>query len=508
MSNYYEQLLDLQQAFAKGDTSAIAQAESLYQTSGHPDFAHLLCQMYCKHRHFSKALAFCEQVQKQHDTIRFKLMHSQILGSLGLSKQFRKSLARLGTESFVNTIELATYAKLCALAERPLLAFHAYLEVIKAEPRNIDALYSAAVMARHLGKLEYSYQLCQQVIALDENFYQAYWLISQLPSANDAYWIEAIHKLKASKLSIKGRVHCGYALGNLLERAGEPEQAFTEVSNAASLRRKHLNYNTQQDLARLTAIEKQIEHCTLAEPNPSAPSPVFIVGLPRSGTTLLERILTMTDEISSVGESNELPKWMMKLLQAQMPSTNSLSAIEYAHQYAINNLGDSYFEHVGHRTPIFIDKLPMNSLNIGVILRNIPNAKIIVMRKRIEESTWGMYRMLFEDAYPYSYNHQELTNYISAHEQLVDAWHSAFADRIMSVQYADLVTNTQEVTQRICNFINATWSPTMLSPENNQAASLTASSTQVRQPITKDHINKGKAFVKMMRARSEPCAAI
>jgi len=507
MSNYYEQLLELQHAFSKGDMSTVSQTKALYAKSKHPDFAYLLCQMYCKQNHFQKALAFCEDVQAQHDTIRFRLMHSQILGSLGYSKQFRMSLARLGTEHFSNNIELASYARLCALAERPQLAFHAYSQVIKAEPNNIDAHYSAAVMARHLGKLELSYQLSLRVIELSPDAYQAYWLISQLPPMDDALWITEISKLVKQKLSIKAQVHLGYALGNLLERNNRPHEALKAITEAANLRRKHLNYDPKQDLLRLNAIEEQVAHCAAATPDPSSPSPIFILGLPRSGTTLLERILTMSPDISSVGESSELPKWMMSLLHKQMANSGTSSVIEYAHQHVIEHLAEHYFEHVGHRSSVFIDKLPMNSLNIGIILRNIPNAKIIIMRKSIEEATWSMFRMLFEDAYPYSYNYRELSNYIAQHEQLMDAWQKAFPKQILTVQYADLIQETRSLTQKVCDFIEVPWSSAMLSPERNLNASLTASSTQVRQPISQEYLNKAKIFTELIESERELCHA-
>ena len=222
---------------------------------------------------------------------------------------------------------------------------------------------------------------------------------------------------------------------------------------------------------------------------------MFVLGLPRSGTTLVDRVLSAHSEIVSLGEPNAFPMALNSLLlkatqssrlsrQEAVNAADKLDKSELARSYlsAINALrGDS---------SRFIDKLPMNYLNIGLIVSALPNAKVVLLERAPLDVIYAIYKNLFEDAYPFSYDLIELTRYYIGYRKLMRYWQIQAGDRIHTVSYETLVSQPEEVIRSLADYCELSFEKGLLAPESNQAASTTASAAQVRQSIYRSSVEK------------------
>jgi len=210
--------------------------------------------------------------------------------------------------------------------------------------------------------------------------------------------------------------------------------------------------------------------------------PLFVVGLPRSGSTLMDRILCSHPAITSRGESTDLA---LALMQTAGPSTSKSDLVRQSAQLDFNALGERYCRHLGTGPALRqIDKTPANFLYLGLIFAALPQARIVHIRRQPMDVCYAIYKTLFRRAYPFSYDLQDLGRYWLAYDRLMAHWRAVLpADRFLEVDYEDLVANQEAISRRLVAHAGLPWDAACLAFERNTAPSLTASAAQVRQPI-------------------------
>ena len=287
----------------------------------------------------------------------------------------------------------------------------------------------------------------------------------------------------------RGEVQLRYALAKELEDLGEHARSFEQLTRGARKRREFLRYDIATDVATAEWIIAAFPSGPdAAAPAAAAASPIFIVGLPRSGTTLVERILGNHSLVRPAGELNHFALCIVDAVRAasgraQMPRRELV-----AHSAALDfaSLGRDYLARVaqaGFGDMRFTDKMPLNYLYCGLIRRALPQARIVHVTRNPLAVCYAMYKTLFEAGYPFSYDLQEIGQYYLAYRRLMAHWRATMPGAILDISYEQLVSDQLGETRRLLGFCDLPWEQACVEFHRNKSATTTASAAQVRRPI-------------------------
>lgn len=387
---------------------------------------------------------------------------------------------------------------------------------LESQPNHRTAKFNVAMTNSHIGKFDEAEQYYLDLLKDNPRDYLACYHLAQLPklkSTNTA--IALLNECLELNNNSEAKIVCAYGLAKLYEQQGDFDLAFQQMQRGAKEKRATINYQLKTELDLFSFLTqafakngKLSEHTANTKLNPS---PIFIVGLPRTGTTLLERMLASHSRITSGGELPCLPQAIMaaaginpgadpfSLTQTDLKNitTDKMQAIGKAYRHfslarikSANNDPKNpipsklTFENTDAQIQhYYIDKLPFNSRFIGFIAHAIPSAKIIFVNRDPLDSGLSNFKMLFSHGYGYSYDQTELADFIAAHQKMMDLWKQQFPGLIHTVEYEQLVTNPQCEINAALDYLNLKHEPECLAFDQNQAPSLTASANQIRQPV-------------------------
>lgn len=430
-------------------------------------------------------LAQCQLVLGNRDAVR-----SAVDDTIARAPQDVAVLVVSG--SLLNQIEDVTRAK------------EIFLKAQKLEPDNPSVLFNLATCLRFLGELNEAEEVIERVIRDCPDNHQSVLfradLRRQTPESNH---IEDLEKrIARGAKSWKGEMNLYYALAKEAEDVGQYRKSFEALETGSRIRRNHLEYHVDRDVAVLGDIRRCYatpESCTAGEGFPDE-QPIFIVGMPRTGTTLAERILAGHPRVTSAGElhdfSSELVKEIHRISRGKPVAKDKI--VEASLSLDFTRLGRNYVkaarQAVGSADPQFIDKLPFNFLYCGLIHRALPGAKIIHVVRNPMDTCYAIYKTLFGQAYPFSYDLDELATYYIAYRKLMDHWHQVMPGLILDVAYEDIVTDPERQARRLVALCGLDWESGCLEFHKSKAASTTASAVQVRQPLYATSIQKWRHY--------------
>ena len=373
--------------------------------------------------------------------------------------------------------------------------------LVGLDPSNTVGMANYAEVLRNVGRLQEAEAAYTKVIALDPNATSAYWGRSQCytasPEHNSIDELESA--LKQDRRDWRARMQLSYALGKEKEELRLYAEAFAAYAAGARARHDHLVYDVQGDVETLRALAAAYQTAPMEDAGHKTEQPIFVVGLPRSGTTLVERILGAHPEVKDAGELQDFPIEMVKQIGAASKGgkLSKLDTVTASTQIDFAALGRAYMQAVQPRvgsTRHFVDKLPLNYLNLGVIAHALPNAKIVLLVRNPMDSCFAMFKTLFAEAYPFSYSLDDLGEYYVAWRQLMRHWKALLKDRLHIVRYETLVTQTEATVRDLIAYCGLEWDPACLNFHERQDGVSTASAAQVRQPIYVSSLEKWRRY--------------
>lgn len=366
------------------------------------------------------------------------------------------------------------------------LAADFYARAVALEPTRAAYRYNQSTALIALGRMDEAEAALDDVIRMQPQDYDAWYnratLRKQTPERNHVAAIEAA--LQQPGLPRAGEAPLAYALARELEDLGEHARSFTALTRGAAARRAMLSYRVGDDVAVMQGIAAAHDRAWVNDGAGGCDDarPVFVVGLPRSGTTLVDRILSSHDSIGSHGESADFALELMRLAGR---CRDKGELLERSLQIDPRELGQAYSARLAaHPEPRIVDKTPANFLYLGLIARALPNARIVYVRRQPMDVCFAIYKTLFRMAYPYSYDLGDLGRYWLAFDALMRHWQAALpSGRMLTVDYEQLVAQPEATTRAMLEHAGMPWQDACLAFDRNPLPSLTASAAQVRQPI-------------------------
>ena len=298
--------------------------------------------------------------------------------------------------------------------------------------------------------------------------------------------VEQMHSiLSSNSINEIDRARLCFALARVYEDLGDSEKLFEYLDQGNSLRKQELNFSFNSSNNNNNYLKNIFTNSNchdLDRPKVSQINPIFIVGMPRSGTTLLEQIISSHHKVHGAGELKNLNEILIPLFQNQLNSTDSIITNEIVY-----SIRDKYIEsllNLNTKEKTITDKWPLNFRYIGFILCAFPNARIIHSKRDSKATCWSIYKHFFSDnANGWAYDLNDIADFYLLYEELMSFWHELFPERIYDISYENLVNNQEHETRKLIEYCELDWDENCLNFHKNKRVVGTASVSQVRREM-------------------------
>jgi Flp pilus assembly protein TadD len=381
------------------------------------------------------------------------------------------------------------------------LAARAFGQAIGLSPRYAPYRFNLATALIANGDMDEAETQLEASIAIDPRYWKAHLTLAQLrkqtPAANHIARLEPL--LAANNHDTMARTYLNMALAKEYEDLANFPKAFEHFTHGKDAGGQERGYSIKEDEVLFEALRR-----IRPQPSPSrghaTREPIFIIGMPRSGTTLLERILSSHPNVYSAGELQSFALAYKYAVNSPTGQVIDVQTVDLWERTDWSLLGQTYLDSTrpatGH-TPHFIDKLPHNFLYAGLIAQALPNAKIICLRRDPVDTCLSNFRQLFSARAPYygySFNLLDTGRYYVLFDRLMAHWREAFPGRVLEIEYETLVDSQETVTRELLAFCQLPWNDSCLQFENNPAPVNTASAVQVRSPVYRTSLKRWKKY--------------
>ena len=389
-----------------------------------------------------------------------------------------------------------------AMAARPGDAVQSYQKAVSIDPELPGAHIGLGHVLKTVGDQEGGIAAYRRAIELRPNFGETYYSLANLKTFRFTEQdVEAMsERLANESLPVECRVHFAFSLGKAFEDQKNYDQAFKHYALANQLHRDTIAYDPVQTGV---AHERMREIFSTdyfasrsAQSGCSGADPIFIVGLPRSGSTLLEQILASHSLVDGTSELPDISMIAQGLTQPRSGQAFPLCMPDLSDS-RVRELGEQYLEQTRrHRgaAPFFTDKMPNNFAYVGFIKTILPNAKIIDARRHPMDSCFGCFKQHFARGQTFTYDLFELGEFYLEYCQLMHHWDEVLPGQVLHVQYEEVVADLETQVRRILEFCDLPFEQGCVDFHQTERAVRTASSEQVRQPIYSGSVQTWKRF--------------
>ena len=411
---------------------------------------------------------------------------------------------KLYTKDKDNLRFMIAYAVTLQQTNKQEEALELYNKILNIDKKNPEILVSKGHLQKTFGDLKGSIDSYKKSYKIDQYYGDAYWSLANLKTYqfNDQEIMQLEKMTQDEFINDNEKIYMSFALGKAFEDRGEYDKSFRNYQNGNSLKKEF----TKFDLKLFDEeCKNQKEVCTLdlfdskADWGLETKEPIFVLGLPRVGSTLIEQILASH---SMVEATHELPNILalshkLNLRKVQEKTSRYPEILLSLSAPQLKMIGEQYIKDAEiFRTnkPFFIDKMPNNFRHIGLIKLILPNAKIIDIRRNSMSACFSCYKQLFAEGQEFTYDFGDLAGYYNNYVELMEHWNQVLPNQILSIKYEDLVNDFENSVNKILNYCNLDFEDECLSFYKNKRSVRTPSSEQVRQPIYKKGLDYWKNY--------------
>jgi tetratricopeptide (TPR) repeat protein len=385
-------------------------------------------------------------------------------------------------------------------------AIKSYEKVVAINPNHPEAYFNLGNSFQQLGKLDQAIKCYERAISIKPNYSGAYYHLSYLKKymASDPQISKMQSLISSDNITQSDRIDLYFALSKVNENLDNQDELFKYLHEGNRLLKEELNYSLDRSKTLFSTVKEifSLPYLDIKKSFSSEPStfkPIFIVGMPRSGSTLVEQIMSSHHAVHGAGEFQDLRSLIAPILSdnliqgSEIASTSigdkkiHLSSKASLPEAAFLSLRKQYLDALSNLNvseSVITDKSLLNFRFIGFILTSFPEAKIIHMKRDARAICWSIYKSNFRSkGNGYSYNFDDLAGFYGLYADLMDFWHQLFPDRIYDMCYEDLTTNQEEETRKLLQYCELDWDKNCLSFHKNKRAVKTASAIQVREKM-------------------------
>ena len=435
--------------------------------------------------HFKSAVVFNPKFAQAYNNLG--ILNKQLGKDLEASKNFDKALSIKPNYAEAMNERGVIYQNFGDLKS----AIKYYQKSLEINPKLADAYNNIGLAEKELNKTDNAIKSFEKALSIDPTLANAYYNLSQFKHYTIS--TEQIAKMqsliKTSGTSESDLIKIYFTLAIVNEDLGDHDVFFNYLHEGNRLRKNELNYSfeTSQKLFSIiyeffneapNIIKKSLQTKTLTK------QPIFILGMPRSGTSLVEQIISSHESVYGAGELNNLMELCYPILKNKLSNGKDKNMTSKKNIMLIREKYLDFLSHLDTHAKIITDKAPGNFQLIGFIFSIFPDAKIIHLNRDPRAVCWSIYKSTWSSkGYGFSYNMNDLVAYYGLYSKLMDFWHKKFPGKIYDICYEDLTTNQERETRKLLKYCELEWDENCLNFHKNERAVKTASSLQVREKM-------------------------
>ncbi len=371
-----------------------------------------------------------------------------------------------------------------------------FAEAVRLDPANTAFRYNLAAACSFVGAVDEAERQIEVLLETAPDNARAHHLLAGLRRQTAEHnHADRLLGARETARDPRDRLLLGYALAKELDDLREPQRAFAVLAEANAEHRARLPYQFANDAAVFDAVEEVWTGLAGARAEAPDAAPIFVVGMPRTGTTLVDRILSSHGEVESAGELQALPLAVKFAAGTRTRTVLDPDTVRATAAADPARIGHDYLSRAASHVPgaraRFADKFPGNFFYLGMLARALPNARIVCLRRHPMDTILANFRNLFAIGsryYDYSYDLLDIAAYYLRFDRLMARWHQLLPGRILHLSYESLVADQEGETARLLAHCGLSWSDACLHFHTNAAPVSTPSAAQVRRPLYRDAV--------------------
>lgn len=408
--------------------------------------------------------------------------------ALEINPKYENAMVNLGNLYF----EINDYQK----------AIDYYLKSLKINNQNALAYYNLGLVYQSIGEFNDSHKAFKEALKINPTNTNADKMISRSTkyTKDNSHLEKMREKLKKLKLNEPQKTNLYFSLGKAYEDLEDFEESFKYLKLANDTKKKFIQRNFENEYKTFKNLKTFFKENEIHNRETSKKKIIFILGLPRSGTSLVEQIISSHSEVYGCGELD----YINKIIRNNLYKNNILdkSKLKNIDQNKINNMSKEYLDLVekfDSTSTVFTDKAPLNFAWIGIIRLILPNSKIIHCSRNPKDNILSLYKNDFDDRLNFTYDLNDLVQFYKEYRDLMTFWTQKFQNEIYNANYEKILTNPHDEIKSLLNFCDLNFENNCLDFYKTKRPIKTVSSAQARQPIYKSSMASYKKYEKYMK---------